>query len=457
MKPGRRCAGCARIPGDLMTRSEDTRTQGRQELQGDDMRLVVSSAAGIQVFSLAGRRTWTLGRDEACQIVIDDESVSRKHASLVTEPLMLQDLGSHNGTTVGSQKLEARVSVELEVGAAFSMGDATAFVQRAPAEDAEPIAKTNTSNVVIESDSMKALYARLDLVAPSGLNLLILGETGVGKEVLAEAVHQRAERSGPFLALNCGALPESILEGELFGHEKGAFTGAVQSKAGLFETANNGTIFLDELGELPLSTQAKLLRVLESGEILRLGARKATRVDVRFIAATHRDLRAMVAAGTFREDLFYRINGLALTIPPLRKRTADIVPLAKLFIAKSKRPELRLGADAEATMRSYRWPGNIRELRNVIARAAVLCAGSVIGVDDLALDSADTAMAPASEQLPAGTLDESIRAFERKRITAALEAAGGNQTRAAAALGITRHALSYRLKELGIQKSKDEA
>ncbi|MBA3392886.1 MAG: sigma 54-interacting transcriptional regulator, partial [Deltaproteobacteria bacterium] len=246
--------------------------------------------------------------------------------------------------------------------------------------------------IVVRDPQMIALHQMIDRVAGSDVTVLLLGETGVGKEVIAETLHQRSPRAdGPLVRINCAALPEQLLEGELFGHERGAFTGADKAKAGLIESAEGGTLFLDEVGEIPLSTQVKLLRVLEERKVLRLGARSPTAVDVRIIAATNRDLEADVAAGTFRQDLFFRLHVFPLEIPPLRDRASEIEPLAAVFIASlceqmHRRSRPRLSASAVAALQAYAWPGNIRELRNVVHRALLLCHGDVISDAHLPLE-----------------------------------------------------------------------
>nr|MBA3818980.1 sigma 54-interacting transcriptional regulator [Deltaproteobacteria bacterium] len=246
--------------------------------------------------------------------------------------------------------------------------------------------------IVVRDPQMIALHQMIDRVAGSEVTVLLLGETGVGKEVIAERLHQRSPRaSGPLVRINCAALPEALLEGELFGHERGAFTGADKAKAGLIESAEGGTLFLDEIGEIPLSTQVKLLRVLEEHKVLRLGARTPTAVDIRIIAATNRDLEHEVAAGRFRQDLFFRLHVFPLDIPPLRERISEIEPLAAVFIASlcdqmRRRTLPRLSPNATAALHAYAWPGNIRELRNIVHRALLLCHGDVITEAHLPLE-----------------------------------------------------------------------
>jgi transcriptional regulator with PAS, ATPase and Fis domain len=315
-------------------------------------------------------------------------------------------------------------------------------------------------------------------VAAGSISILILGETGVGKEVLAERVHRTSPRAArPFLGLNCAALSEPLLESELFGHERGAFTGADRAKPGLLETAGGGTVFLDEVGEMPISTQAKLLRVLETREVLPVGGLKPRAIDVRFVAATNRDLEVEVAAGRFRADLYYRLNGMSLVIPPLRQRLDELPGLARLFVAQFCRhssiaTEPELSPEAIAVLEAYPWPGNIRELRNVIERAVLLCSGAVIRPDDLPIESMRRRAQAATLPPPVGAVStaapsvvrrsagapEGMRAeladIERTRILEALEDAGGNQTRAAQALGISRRTLVNRLDELDVPRPR---
>jgi len=326
-----------------------------------------------------------------------------------------------------------------------------------------------SDGVVVLDSNMQALYDQAARAAASSINVLVLGETGVGKELLARALHNlSARQSGPFIALNCAALTETLLESELFGHEKGAFTGALQARAGLLESAAGGTVFLDEIADLPPSIQTKLLRVLEDKRVLRVGARAERAVDVRFVAATNRDIEAEAEAGTFREDLYHRLNGISFTIPPLRQRPAEIAALSRMFLARcnaelGRQTSLSLSTEVLEVLESYAWPGNVRELRNVIERGAVLCSGEVLLPEHLPARVLSRAQGRSSSTPPA--LENSradvilrargeLQAIERQRIADALEQSAGNQTRAAEILGISRRTLVYRLSELGVTRPR---
>lgn len=317
---------------------------------------------------------------------------------------------------------------------------------------------TRAEGYVLVDPAMQDLYKVLERVAQGSISVLLLGETGVGKEVLAEAVHQASpRRDGPFVRINCAALAETLLEGELFGYEKGAFTGATKAKAGLLETGHGGTVFLDEIGELPMATQAKLLRVIEQRQVQRLGSLEPRRIDVRFVAATNRDLEAEVLRGTFRRDLYFRLNGVSLRVPPLRDRRAEIPPLArrfaKLIADELARPSPEIGPRAMALLVAYHWPGNIRELKNVIDRAVLLSPDDHLEPEHLPLDKLglDQGRPEAPVSTPAPPTDEDP---ERARIMAALEACGGNQTRAARMLGMGRRTLAGRLDRFQIPRPK---
>jgi two-component system response regulator AtoC len=323
--------------------------------------------------------------------------------------------------------------------------------------------RTPQSDVVVAAPQMRRVYSLVDKVADTPMTVLIMGETGVGKEVVAEALHRRSgRRARPFVRLNCACLPETLLESELFGHEKGAFTGADRRKIGYFEAAQGGTIFLDEIGEIPPNMQAKLLRVLEERRITRVGGTQEIEVDVRVVCATNRDLEAEVARRGFREDLFFRVSGFAILVPPLRDRRSEILPLADYFIVQMVRelgqPPPALTPAAQRALVGHSWPGNVRELRNALERAIVLAIGGVIDLDDLperVREEAPTAgppLAPAPAPA-AGAVDvkQHIADVERASILAVLEACGGNQTRAARQLGLSRRALIYRMEKHGLK------
>ena len=285
-------------------------------------------------------------------------------------------------------------------------------------------------------------------VARSSATVLLTGESGSGKEMIARYVHTNSTRaSGTFVAINCAAIPENLLEATLFGYERGAYTGAQQSQAGKFEQADGGTLLLDEISEMPLGLQVKLLRVLQEREVERVGGRKPIALDLRVLATTNRDLEEMVRDGRFREDLYYRLNVFPLRVPPLRERVRDIVPLARHFIARIARERrLRFSAEAEALLRSHAWPGNVRELENTIQRAAILATGEVIGAADIVLSTASGRSGAAME---ASATD--IKTLERDHILATLKDVGGSRKLAVQRLGISERTLRYKLQQYRIE------
>src|SRR5271169_17005 len=308
-------------------------------------------------------------------------------------------------------------------------------------------------NIVARGPKMQEVLATVERVAPTNATVLLGGESGVGKDLIARAIHEKSRRaSGPFVKINSTAIPETLLESELFGYEKGAFTGAASSKRGKFELADKGTLFLDEIGDVPLAVQVKLLRVLQEREFERLGGTRTLKVDVRLIAATNRDLREALEQHTFREDLYYRLNVVPIDIPPLREHREDIPELVNLFIsrfaAESGKQITAIAPEALHVLTDHYWPGNVRELQNVIERACALANGSVLGSSDIRLDAQRAKAANSSEPvLPEGmTLEQ----WEDEIIREALRKADGNKSQAARRLGLSRNALRYRLSKIGI-------
>jgi DNA-binding NtrC family response regulator len=331
----------------------------------------------------------------------------------------------------------------------------------------EPPRLGASSLVVVRDPAMVALHRLAERVAAGRISVLLLGETGSGKEVLAEVIHANSpRRDKPLLSLNCAAFSESLLESELFGHEKGAFSGAIQAKPGLLEAASGGTVFLDEVGEMPASLQTKLLRVLCERKVLRVGSVKPRAIDVRFVSATNRDLEEEVRRGTFREDLFFRLNGISMTIPPLRERPSEIEPLALFFLHSAARDAGLKAAPgispaALDRLRQYGWPGNVRQLCNVMERALILCeGGSEILVEHLPLEQMARTVPGAPSRptaSPVVALAETglhVPQDERQRVIVALERSGGNQTQAAKLLGICRTTLVLRMIQYDLPRPR---
>jgi two-component system response regulator AtoC len=434
--------------------------------------LVVVEGAGV-VHPLPPQGTITIGRSEDNDVRVDHPSVSRRHAALdVGPPLRVRDLGSQNGTRVASRDASQK-PVVVEAGDVIEVGGVWIIVHD-PASMAN-VARPSTpaladleragQRLIVEDPAMKRVLELVERVAQSTLSVLILGETGVGKELIAEALHRLSRRpDGPFVRLNCAALPRALLESELFGHERGAFTGATEAKAGLFETASGGTLFLDEIGEIPLDVQVALLRVLEDRRVLRVGGREPRAVDVRFVSATNRDLRAESDSGRFRRDLYFRLNGMSIVVPPLRERTSEIPALARFFAASAsaqmgRARSPRVTDDAAALMRAYDWPGNIRELKNVVERAVVLAPGDEIEPQHLPPEVASRApsVPPGAAPRDSGVLRAELEDLERKRILDALDQCNGNQTKAAELLGMPRRTFVKRLDAYGIARPRKDS
>ena len=308
--------------------------------------------------------------------------------------------------------------------------------------------KFGVENIIGNSAALQQIIENVRQVAPTRATVSITGESGTGKELIAQAVHQLSGRTGRFVAVHCAALPETLLESELFGHEKGAFTGATEQRKGRFELADGGTLFLDEIGEIPLSTQVKLLRVLETRQFERIGGMETIEVDTRVVTATNRDLSAMVAEGKFREDLFYRLDVVTVHLPPLRERTEDIPPLVNHYLAhfakENGRADLSISESAMSALCSYPWPGNIRELKNCVERMVVLTRGNLIDLDNVPVNIREK-ITPGITRTLLSSSSCDLERNEKMLISRALEECGGNRTQAAEKLGISRRTLHRKL------------
>ncbi|MES1172047.1 MAG: sigma 54-interacting transcriptional regulator [Bacteroidota bacterium] len=468
--------------------------------QAGGIRLLVIGADSYETYDLPSAGTVSLGRSDTNDIRIDDAQASRSHARLILgDTLMVEDLGSVNGTRVRERPIARGEKVPIQPGETIAIGSSVLILHvrsgRAPGPataDSPTFTDTSLGQFPVSGpdEAMRTIHHLAERAAAGTINVLILGETGVGKEVMARAVHRLSpRRAGPYVCLNCAALSESLLESELFGHERGAFTGALGIKPGLLETAAGGTLFLDEVGELPPAIQAKLLRVLETREVTRVGSVRPRQIDVRFVAATNRDLETEAERGTFRRDLYFRLQGISIRIPPLRERRSEIRSLADTFLRQVcqelRRPEPRLTPAVLEALHRREWPGNIRELRNVIERAVLLCTGNEIGVEHLpeerlprqaapvlvaapehtdprGVGGAGRYVPPAETRVPprmrarSDTPPELSKAFaeDKQRILDALATCAGNQSRAAKLLGMPRRTFVARLDRYQIARPK---
>jgi DNA-binding NtrC family response regulator len=412
-----------------------------------------------------GATPLVLGSGKACDLVLADPHVSNRHAELfrTADGVSLRDLGSSNGTRVSNILVKEAVlssGAEIRVGTTtlyFEMGGELGNLGRLAhdpvREDELVAARSGFGGAVGSSLAMRKLFALLGRLAPTNLTVTLTGETGTGKDVLAHAIHRVSLRSRePFVVFDCAAAQPSLIESELFGHEKGAFTGAVAARPGVFERANRGTLFIDEIGEMPLDLQPKLLRALDSRQVQRLGGRGAEPFDVRIIAATNRNLAKLVEAGAFRQDLYFRLSTAILQVPPLREHLDDLPDLIAHFLAQEGK-RLTVSPAALALLRGHHWPGNVRELKNAIHAAAALSRGPELNVKDLVLfqPTGGAGGQPPTSSMPdppsAPSSGQSLREQEKAAIQQALQAHGGNRTRAARSLGIAISTLYTKIKK----------
>ncbi len=411
-----------------------------------------------------------IGAQDGNHFVLTDSTVSRRHAEIArtSDGPLLRDLGSTNGTFIDQVRIK---EVFLGEERRFRLGKTELhFALRDEIVEIVAAETTRFEGLVGRSLNMRELFSVLERVGRTDLTVLITGETGTGKELVSRALHDHsARKKGPFIVFDCGAVARNLVESELFGHERGAFTGAVQARAGVFEQADGGTIFLDELGELPLELQPALLRVLEQREVRRVGDRRVRPINVRVVAATNRDLRQLVEEGRFRQDLYYRLAVVEAHLPPLRSRPEDIPLLIEHLLASAGFPHQVRGItpDVEQLFLAYRWPGNVRELRNVVLRAIPFCAGDLIDLQALpdALRTVRPAGDPSRGASPFPATDpglpyheakeQLVEAFEARYLEDLLERCDGNLSKAAREAGVDRKTIARMLKRHGIQAREE--
>jgi transcriptional regulator with PAS, ATPase and Fis domain len=419
----------------------------------------------VSVWKLPATGVVVVGRgaEASLGIRIDRPSISRQHARFTIEPgaIRLADLNSQNGTRVNGERLVSEAP--LSYGDIISLGDVTAILAEdtsaagdVPGNEAEQRFVFGDRTVLIADPAMKHVYTQLARLAKSELAVLVRGETGTGKDLAATALHLWSQRwDKPLVTINCAALPESIAESELFGYTRGAFSGADRDKQGLIESANGGTIFLDEIGDLSLALQGKMLRVLETKRLTRLGSVNERQVDIRVVAATHRDLEAGVKEGWFRQDLYYRVNVALVTLPPLRSRRRGLPLLAAQFLSQAcqslERSSATLSEAAMERLLAHDWPGNVRELKNLMDYLAAAVPDDVIAARHLR-DRLGTPSAPIAAPAAGGLqpLVDSSREHERTSLEAALIAANGNRTKAARMLGVPLRTFMQKIKRHGL-------
>lgn len=443
----------------------------REEPRGQAPHLFVLGPGEPTVHELPPAGEVVVGRSSSADLQLTHASVSRRHARLSPgeedETFALEDLGSANGTRLHGRRLSPEERVPLRFGEVFELGRVALLVHgsshladlapHAAGDDAET---TIDDDLVVRSDAMRRLWALVDRVARSRLHVVITGETGVGKERVAEELHLRSgARSQPLVRIACGALGGQLVESELFGHRRGAFTGATEDKRGLLERAHGGTVFLDDVTAIPLAAQSRLLRVIQEGRLRRVGDSEERRARARFVAASSDDLERAVEDGRLRRDLFYRLAGVRIHVPPLRERVEEIEPLALSTLAElaagDDQPPPALDDGALFALRAHRWPGNVRELRNALARAWLLGGGADGALRRLTREHLDLEEEDAGADAPAdAALRRSVDEAEKAAIVQALAETEGNQTRAAERLGISRRTLVSRLDKYGLPRPR---
>jgi two-component system response regulator AtoC len=428
--------------------------------------VVIFAPHGTEVVEVSASDEVVLGRSQTADFCVDDASLSRHHARFGWrgDRFFVEDLSSRNGTWIGGKKI---TQVYLSSGETIQLGSVpvvVAVMDRSEIKELQIEALVpRREGIIVRNSEMRAIYKNVAQAAMIDASVLITGETGTGKEHVALSLHELSDRRNkPFKVVNCAAIPPQITESILFGHERGAFTGAIDRSIGLFEQANGGVLFLDEVGELSSSIQAGLLRAVEHKKITRIGSPKEIAVDVRVIAATHCDLDAMVSDGTFRQDLLYRLNTITFELPPLRNRRDEIEPMANLFLQRAseswKRPVKRIDQQAIEKLKQYEWPGNIRQLRNVVERAVICCTSDAVTLNELPPYIAGTQRSAVKTQPLLVKADddstvsykERLRLWEIEAIRVAMQQSAGNQRAAARLLAIPRSTLSYKLEAYGL-------
>jgi DNA-binding NtrC family response regulator len=450
-------------PGELEPGRESTKTstvfQLPHVLKVSKCRLVITSGPGEGKEFISEAERLRVGAHPANDLVLEDRTVSRQHIEVIhtDKGFLLIDLESTNGTQLDNRRIERAY---LRPGSQIRIGNTVLTFHPVDEEIIlEPEREASLGGMIGHSVRMRQIFGLIKKIAPMNVPVVIQGETGTGKELAARAIHEYSgRRKGPFLVLDCGAIPPNLIESEFFGHEKGAFTGATSSREGAFERANGGTIFLDELGELRLDLQPKLLRVLENREVRRVGGNDVINVDVRVIAATNRDLNKEVASGNFREDLYFRLSVINIQLPPLRERREDIPHLARAMLADpdvlARHGPMRFNPGAMNVLMNYAWPGNVRELTNVVSHVLTFAEGEEIQVEHLPArlrGQEKQAPLPFNEHLSFKEAKEQLlESFEREYIGTVLKRCGGNISQAARESGLHRKSIERLVKKYGL-------